>query len=113
MHEVSLIENVIALVEEERRKQAFGRVNTIRLQVGALGCADPAALRFCFDAVARGTIAEGARLLIDTVSGKGWCAECRSAVPLEERFSACPNCGSQSVKMTGGDALRLAELEVE
>jgi Zn finger protein HypA/HybF involved in hydrogenase expression len=61
MHEVSLIESVIALVEQERTRQAFVRVNTIRLQVGALGCADPGALRFCFDAVANGTIAEGGR----------------------------------------------------
>jgi hydrogenase nickel incorporation protein HypA/HybF len=113
MHEVSLIESVIGLVEQERRKQAFGRVNAIRLQVGALSCADPDALRFCFDAVARGTIAEGARLEIDTVPGTGWCAMCQRAMLLEERFSVCPICGSQSVRMTGGDALRLAEMEVE
>jgi hydrogenase nickel incorporation protein HypA/HybF len=80
MHEVSLIESVIALVEQERTRQAFVRVNTIRLQVGALGCADPGALRFCFDAVANGTIAEGARLEIEIIAGEGWCADCRNAV---------------------------------
>jgi hydrogenase nickel incorporation protein HypA/HybF len=113
MHEVSLIENVIALVEQERRKQVFGRVKTIRLQVGALGCADPDALRFCFDAVARGTIAEGALLEIETIPGKGWCGHCQSVVPLEQRFDACPVCASQNVRMTGGDALRVGEMEVE
>ena len=50
MHEMSLIESVVALVEDERRKQDFSRVRTIRLAVGLLGHAEPEALRFCFDA---------------------------------------------------------------
>lgn len=113
MHEVSLIENVIALVEQERRKQAFVRVNKVKLQVGVLGCVEPEALRFCFDAVAAGTIAEGARLEIETIPGEGWCPDCRRTVALEARFDACPLCASARVRMTGGDALRLAEMEVE
>jgi len=113
MHEVSLIENVLGLVEQERRKQAFARVSVIRLRVGVLGCAEPEALRFCFDAVAAGTIAEGARLEIEPVCGEGWCADCRSTVPLAERFGACPLCDGAHVRMTAGDALSLAEMEVE
>jgi len=113
MHEVTLIENVIALVEQERRRQTFARVNMIRLKVGALGHAEPEALRFCFDAVTAGTIAEGARLEIEMVPGEGWCADCRCTVPLGERFGACPKCAGDHVRMTGGDALRLAEMEVE
>ena len=113
MHEVSLVESVVALIEDERRKQRFSRVRTIRLKVGTLGHAEPEALRFCFDAVASGTIADGARLEIETVPGAGWCACCRRAVPLEDRFSACPLCGNARVRMTAGDELRLVEMEVE
>ncbi len=113
MHEVSLIENVLALVEQEWAKQAFARVNTIKLTVGALGHADPEALRFCFDAVTAGTIAQGARLEIELVPGEGWCADCRNSVPLDERFGACPVCAGGRVRMTGGDVLRLAQMEVE
>ena len=64
MHEVFLIESVVGLVENKRRKQNFSRVRMIRLKVGALGHAEPEALRFCFDAVAHGTIADGARNLV-------------------------------------------------
>jgi hydrogenase nickel incorporation protein HypA/HybF len=113
MHEISLIENVVALVEDERRRQEFSRVRTIRLQVGALGHAEPDALRFCFEAVTRGTIVDGARLEIETVLGAGRCSGCRRTVPLDDRFAACPLCGNPEVRMTAGDELRLAELEVE
>ena len=113
MHELSLIESVVALVEDERRKQDFSRVRVIRLRLGALGHAEPEALRFCFDAVTSGTIADGARLEIEMVPGEGWCAGCRRTVPLDERFAACPICGNAGVRMTAGDELRVAEMEVE
>ena len=113
MHEMSLIESIVALVEDERRKQQFSRVRVIRLAVGVLGHAEPTALRFCFDAVTRGTIADGARLEIDQVPGEGWCSSCRQSVPLDERFAACPLFGDAQVRMTAGGELRLSELEVE
>ena len=113
MHEISLVESVVALIEDERRRQAFSRVRTVRLKVGTLGHAEPEALRFCFDAVTSGTIADGARLEIETVAGAGWCLHCQLTVPLEERFSPCPLCGNVHVRMTAGDELSLAEMEVE
>jgi hydrogenase nickel incorporation protein HypA/HybF len=113
MHEVSLIENVLALIEQERTRHAFARVNMIKLKVGALGHTEPDALRFCFDAVTTGTIAEGSRLEIEMIPGEGWCADCRDTVALDDRFGACPVCAGGRVRMTGGDILRLAEMEVE
>jgi hydrogenase nickel incorporation protein HypA/HybF len=112
MHEISLIESVVAIVEDERRKQGFSRVRAIRLAVGMLGHAEPDALRFCFDAVARGTIADGARLEITMVPGEGVCSACREIVSIEDRFADCPLCGA-GVRMTAGDELRVSELEVE
>jgi hydrogenase nickel incorporation protein HypA/HybF len=113
MHEVSLVESMVALVEDERRRQDFSRVRMILVHLGALGHVEPDAFRFCFDAVARGTIAEGAQLTIVTIPGEGRCSNCRRIVPLDDRFAACPLCGNAQVRMTAGDELRLAELEVE
>ncbi len=113
MHEMSLIESVIGLVEDEARKDGFAKVKVVRLAVGELSHAMPDALLFCFDAVSRGTIAEGAVLEIVTVSGAGWCMDCAKTVALSERFGACPDCGNHHVQMTAGDDLRLSELEVE
>ena len=113
MHELSLVEGMLALVEDERRRQDFSRVRTICVHVGALGHVEPDALRFCFDAVTRGTIAEGARLAIVTIPGQGNCSDCDRILPLDDRFGTCPFCGNTRVRMTAGDELRLAELEVE
>jgi hydrogenase nickel incorporation protein HypA/HybF len=113
MHEMSLIESVVAIVEDERRKQPFSRVRVIRLAIGALGHTEPDALRFCFEAATHGTIADGARLEIDTIAGEGWCPRCCQTVPLKERFAACPSCGDAQVQMTAGGDLRVSDMEVE
>jgi len=113
MHEVSLIESVVAIVAEERTRQAFSRVRVIRLHLGALGHAEPEALRFCFDAVASGTIAEGAQLMIEMIPGEGRCSACHQRVAMQDRFAACPLCGNPQLLMIAGGDMRVAELEVE
>ena len=112
MHEMSLCEGVVELVEEEARKGGFSRVRAVVLELGVLGHVEPEAMLFCFEAVSRGTIAEGARLEIERIAGAGWCLDCGRTVPLRERFGACPDCGRHHVQMTAGDELRVKELEV-
>ena len=113
MHEMSLTESLVDLIETEREKQGFSRVRTVRVAIGALGHVDPDAVCFCFDAVARGTVVEGARLDIRTVPGQAWCLDCAKMVCLADRMAACPECGAYRLQVTGGDDLRLDELEVD
>ncbi|PWB81275.1 MAG: hydrogenase maturation nickel metallochaperone HypA [Methylocystaceae bacterium] len=113
MHEMALTESLVEIIEEEGRKQGFARVRVVRLEIGALGCVDPEAVRFCFEAVARGAIVEGARLEIIAVPGEGWCLDCSRTVPVRERFGACPECGGYHVQVTAGEEMRVKELEVE
>jgi len=113
MHEMSVAESLVAQIAEEVRRHGFRRVREVRVRLGALGHVEPEALRFCFDAVSRGTVAEGARLALETVAGEGRCPACGSTVALAERYDLCPACGAAHVEMTAGDELRLAELEVE
>jgi hydrogenase nickel incorporation protein HypA/HybF len=113
MHEVSLLENVIALVEDQCRLAPFSRLRVIRLQLGAVGPAEPDCLRFCFDAVARGTIAEGARLDIAMIAVQARCPACQQITVPKDRFDACPFCANPQLNIIAGNELRLAELEVE
>jgi hydrogenase nickel incorporation protein HypA/HybF len=108
-----MIESIIETVEAEHRKQPFGRVRMIRLTLGALTTAEPDSLRFCFSIIAEGSVAEGARLEIDTVGGAGWCEDCRASVALTERYGPCPACGGARLRMKAGDELQLTEIEVE
>lgn len=73
MHELSLCESVIALIEKKAVKEADApllRVVKITLAIGAQAGACPEALAFCFPFVAKGTLAEDATLAFENASGR-------------------------------------------
>jgi len=113
MHEMSLAEGVLRIVEENARAGEYSRVLVVRLEIGALSSVEPESLRFCFDAVVRGTVAEGARLEIIATEGRGYCLGCAAEVTVAARYDPCPRCGAYQVQVTGGDEMRVRDLEVE
>jgi hydrogenase nickel incorporation protein HypA/HybF len=113
MHEMSLAMAVLQIVEDAASEQRFQRVKTVFLEIGELAAVEPEAMRFCFEAVIRGTLAEGAVLTVIEVAGEGLCFNCHQTVPLAARYDPCPACGGYPVQATGGTEMRVKELEVE
>ncbi|MBB3104820.1 hydrogenase maturation nickel metallochaperone HypA [Azomonas macrocytogenes] len=113
MHEMSIAEGVVQLLEEQATAQRFSRVKTVWLEIGPLAMIEQQALRFCFEAVTRNTLAQDARLEIIDLPGQAWCLGCNASVPIRQRYDACPACGSHHLQVTQGDEMRVKELEVE
>lgn len=113
MHEMSLVESIRQIIEEAGRLQGFGRVRTVVLEIGQLAAVEPDSLRFCFDAVMTGGLADGATLQIDRLPGRGWCPQCAADVDIAELYDPCPRCGGYRVQVTGGTEMRVKELEIE
>lgn len=113
MHEVSLCESVIEIVEQYAVAERCRRVKKVWLEVGTLAAVEPDAMHFSFDAVSKGTVAEGAELSLIKVLPEVWCAACEAEVTIDQRFDACPKCGGYQLHISGGDSLRVKELEVE
>lgn len=112
MHEMSLAEGVLQLIEDAARQQSFEKVVTVWLEIGQLSGVEVEAMKFCFDAVTRDSVAHGARLEIIALPGTGWCMACATSVPMSEVFGACPRCGGYQMQVTGGTEMRVKELEV-
>jgi hydrogenase nickel incorporation protein HypA/HybF len=112
MHEMSLAESVLEIVEEAAHQQGASEIGAVVLEVGALAVVEVEALRFCFEVASRGTVAEKAKLQIVTVPARGWCLDCRREVALGGRFGPCLECGGDQVQVTSGDVLRVREMEV-
>ncbi|MDA8259152.1 MAG: hydrogenase maturation nickel metallochaperone HypA [Betaproteobacteria bacterium] len=112
MHEMSLAEGVLQLLEDAALKQEFSKVTVVWLEIGVLSGVEVEAMKFCFDAVTRDSVADGARLEIISLPGTGWCMECASTVPMPEAYGECPQCGSYQLQVTGGTEMRVKELEV-
>ena len=112
MHEMALAESVREIVEDVARRNAARRVDVVRVELGALSCVEPNALRFCFDATMRGSLGEGAELEIVTTPGEAWCMPCGRTVALARIGDACPECGSYQLAVSRGDAMRVVDIEI-
>lgn len=62
MHELSLCENIIQIIERQSKEQSFDKVVKVVLSVGDMSGASTESLSFCFPLVAKGTVAEKAAL---------------------------------------------------
>lgn len=112
MHEMALAEGVLQTIEAAAQQQGFSSVTCIWLEIGELAGVEIESLRFCFDAVTHGSLAEGARLEIMTIPGAGWCTHCAKRVPLHAIYDACSSCGAYQVQVIDGTEMRVKELEV-
>jgi hydrogenase nickel incorporation protein HypA/HybF len=113
MHEMSLAESVREIVEETARAHCAKRVAAVRLEIGKLAQVEIEAMRFAFDVVMRGSAAEAARLEFVEVDGTAWCMRCSETVVIERRGDACPRCDSYQLQVTGGDRMRVMDIEIE
>lgn len=112
MHEMGLAESVVSIVEDNARAAGAARVALVRLEIGALSQVIPEAMEFCFDAVSKGTLAEGAILEIERSPGQAWCHDCMAKIEIPALGSPCPTCGGYKLQVTGGEEMRVKEMEI-
>ncbi len=113
MHEMAISEGILGILEDEGRRQHYSRVRKVRLEIGPFSGIETEALRFSFDVVTKGTLAEDAVLEIIETQAQAWCLPCERTVPISQRFDACPECGSHQLQVTAGEEMRIKELEVD
>lgn len=109
---MALAESVVQIVDEQAHKAGSDHITVVWLEIGELSHVEPDAMRFCFDAVAQGTRAQGARLEIDRAPGKAWCHNCACHVHVPSLIAPCPECGGHQLQVTGGEDMRVKEMEV-
>lgn len=112
MHEMAISESIVQIIEEQAEAQNFSGVKTVWLEIGRFAGIELEALRFTFEIVSRNSVAEGSCLEIIEIPGTAWCMECGKNVDIQQRFDPCPECGGFQLQVSGGDGMRIKELEV-
>lgn len=112
MHEFSLCESIIDTITTHARQQGFQRVQRVWLEIGALANVELDALRFAFEVVREHTLAAEAQLEILILPGQAWCLECTQTIAIAQWFDPCPLCGGYQWRLTGGNEMRIKEMEV-
>jgi hydrogenase nickel incorporation protein HypA/HybF len=112
VHELAVAERLLEIVEQEARPYAGARVRRISLRIGRLSAVVPEALRFAFDVITRGGIAEGAALEIEEMPLSIRCHACNEVFQVEDPFMICPRCGGCDVELVSGRELEIRSMEI-
>lgn len=110
MHELSIAEGIIEIVERTCRSNGVKRVKSVRIAVGELAGVDIPSLQFAWESVKKGGPADKAALVIERPPGEAWCMSCGKTVPLKRYGDPCPFCGGFQLAATGGTDMRVLDL---
>lgn len=120
MHETSLIEGLMKIAFQATDKFQLAnphgkppKIKEIICEAGLLAAIEKETLQACFEIFSEDTIAEGARLTVNTASLECDCAACGHKFLLKRRHFVCPRCQSEDIKFKGGRGLVLQSIEIE
>lgn len=111
MHEISIAQSLLRLVEAEAERHQAACVRRVRVRLGALSGIEPALLRSAFGFLCEGSRCAGAELTIDEVPARWSCPDC--GAPIEGGLPLrCPRCRAPG-RLSAGDEILLEQLEME
>ena len=113
MHELSLTQSLVAIAEDHARQAGGTVIRSVTVEIGELSGAMPEALEFAFDVCSKGTLADGATLILRRIPGHGRCAACATEADCHELVAVCPHCGALTFEIDAGRELRVVELEID
>lgn len=86
-------------------------ISEIRVSIGELTEIQEFALQFAFEALTPGTMAEGAKLIVNHVKATSKCNECELVYEHDRFEMLCPNCGTFNVTPLTGREMRIDSIE--
>lgn len=70
MHELSLCQSAVEIIQRQAEQHDVKRVTAVWLEIGALSCVEESAVRFSFEIVCHGTVAQSA-IYISSINPPG------------------------------------------
>ena len=111
MHEVSLVKNMLYVLEMEVNSPEVGYVKTVHLEVGALKYVVPEIIEECFEQAPKHEKLKDARVKIKVIPVKIKCLSCGRENNVEAGAYLCPACSGDNVELAGGDEFMLKGIE--
>jgi len=112
MHEMSLVQNIIDIVEQEMIRHQVENLKAIHLSVGRMSAVVPEQLTLCFEILTSKTKLAGTALNINLVPLTYRCRHCDQEFTSEGITSQCPSCGAEDPEMIFGRELKIDSIEV-
>jgi len=116
MHELSVTEGLLRIIEDEVKGTTISKVCGVNLVIGDLASIVDESVQFYFDILSKGSIAEAATLSITRVPPEFSCRTCGlNSVNRVNQINSykCLACGGNDVLVTKGHEFYIDSIEVE
>ncbi|MHA2390544.1 MAG: hydrogenase maturation nickel metallochaperone HypA [Promethearchaeota archaeon] len=122
MHEFSFAYNIFKVAEATALKYKAQKITEVLLEIGELTLIVPELLQRSFEMATKGSIAEGAKLIITLTPGKIQCRDCSkiSDVSLNKdaqltglQLFKCSHCGSNNTEIVEGKKANVKNIKIQ
>lgn len=111
MHEIAIASSLFEIIHQQVEKHDIEKIFEVHLKVGELAGVESMTLTACFEVLAEGTVADGARLVIEHIPLAGKCSECGAGFRIIRYEFRCPCCHGDNVETVQGKELYIEKLE--
>lgn len=113
MHELGIAQEMLKIAFEYAAKNHAARIAAFNIEMSAAADESEDSLRFYFEHLTPGTIAEGARVEITHVPVTAKCLDCGNEFTWELPETVCPRCGGARIRPLPQDEFRLVSIDAE
>ncbi|MGM0652567.1 MAG: hydrogenase maturation nickel metallochaperone HypA [Bacillota bacterium] len=114
IHELAMTESLLTIVLKHAEENNAEKVVSVQLQVGELRDIVEEWMQHYFDYLSKGTIAEGAKIMIRTIPVSLRCEKCAHLFSADIRNNdpLCPLCSCKRCEVTGGNEFLIESIGV-
>lgn len=112
MHELSIAQNIIQIVNSSVEQDKHRLVDKINLKVGLLSNILIESLKFSYNSIIENTHLKNSRLEIEVLPIRISCNDCSEITTTNDFIFSCPNCKSSAINVIGGDEMVISSIHL-
>lgn len=112
MHELTILVELVDMVESAMRENNINKIDTVVIQVGQLSSIVPRFMYEYYPNAIDGSMLEGTNLEIEMIPGNGLCHHCNKVFNIVKHKGKCPICQGDDWEMLSGQEFMLKEIRI-
>jgi len=113
MHELSIAQNIIEIVEENARIHKLSSVSEVDIELGTMSGVVPEVLEFSLKIAVKDTLLEKARICFQIIQAVARCNKCLKEFIPEDIYTQCPYCEGVYFDIIRGRELQVKSIKVD
>jgi len=111
MHEFSIVQNIIDIVDGSAKSNGINQVRAVEVEVGKASGVIREAMEFAWEAAVKGTLLDNSELKIIEIPLVVKCKICGQQYEPCDIYEYCPGCGEINPEIISGKELKVIAIE--